>query len=289
MEVKYQIGDQIFVVNIEGEVITGADRILLLEDKNLLAGTPWNEKGFTIQPFLEDEQFRKIKQGITNKIRDLIRRVGGEVDVNFGLEQYHRYVNDEQHLQIAQLINYGWNVAEFPIDFSIIEERVSEMLGVRVSAEAKHVNAADFDTGLSTLKYDKVYVFSLRIVRPGKILDNNPPHRDVWIDSLRNAVNIYAPLCGSTENSSLPLIPGSHFFIESEVERTVSGALVNGVKYSVPCVTGVKRNLPILQRPNPSENEVMIFSPYLVHGGALNLEVDTTRISIEVRFWGLNE
>ena len=38
-------------------------------------------------------------------------------------------------------------------------------------------------------------------------------------------------------------------------------------------------------RPPVEENQVLVFSPYLVHGGAVNLNADVTRISLEVRFW----
>jgi ectoine hydroxylase-related dioxygenase (phytanoyl-CoA dioxygenase family) len=42
-------------------------------------------------------------------------------------------------------------------------------------------------------------------------------------------------------------------------------------------------------RPNPSENEVLVFSPYLVHGGGYNTNIDITRISLEMRFWKIDE
>jgi len=267
MEVKYLIENRTVVLELEGEVVTGSDNVLLLEDKNLLDGTPWNEQGYTIQSFLTDEQFLKVKEGMTNKIRDLIVRVGGKADDDFTLEQYHNYVNDEQHLKIARLIQHGWNVSEFPVDFSLVNERISAILGKTVNAEAKHLNVADFNTGLSPIEYSVMCIFNLRIVRPGKMQDNNPPHRDGWMDRLRNAVNIYVPLCGSAENSALPVVPASHFFNESEIERTAQGALLNGIKYSVPCVTTVRGEIPVLVRPNPKENEVMVFSPYLIHGG----------------------
>lgn len=286
MEVKYHIGDRTFELQLKGEVITGTDSILVQEDHNLFGGTLWNDNGYTIQPFLSEEQYEKVKKGMISKIIELIKRLGGTVDDNFTLEQYHCYVTDEQHLQIVRLIQHGWNVSEFPIDFSIVEERISKILGKPVTANTGYTNTEDFDTGLSKVRYETVYIFSLRIVRPGKMQDNNPPHRDVWIDRLRNAVNVYAPLCGSTDKSSLPLIPGSHFFKESEIERTAQGALLNGIKYSVPCVTTIKGEAPRLLRPQTLENEVMLFSPYLVHGGAYNFEMDRTRMSLEIRFWG---
>jgi hypothetical protein len=40
-----------------------------------------------------------------------------------------------------------------------------------------------------------------------------------------------------------------------------------------------------LVRPNPRPNDVLVFSPYLIHGGAYNQERDRTRVSLEMRFW----
>jgi ectoine hydroxylase-related dioxygenase (phytanoyl-CoA dioxygenase family) len=99
-----------------------------------------------------------------------------------------------------------------------------------------------------------------------------------------NCINLYIPVCGSNENSSLIIIPGSHLWSESRVERTVSGALINGVKFNVPAVTNIEGSFEVI-RPSPESNEVLVFSPYLIHGGAVNLNKDTTRISIELRLW----
>ncbi len=30
---------------------------------------------------------------------------------------------------------------------------------------------------------------------------------------------------------------------------------------------------------------MLLFSPYLIHGGAANREPDRTRVSLEMRFW----
>jgi ectoine hydroxylase-related dioxygenase (phytanoyl-CoA dioxygenase family) len=53
----------------------------------------------------------------------------------------------------------------------------------------------------------------------------------------------------------------------------------------VPGVLGSAEPLDII-RPNPEPSEVLLFSPYLLHGGAVNLNEDETRISLEMRFWG---
>ncbi len=65
------------------------------------------------------------------------------------------------------MIQWGWNVSQFPVDFKLINERISEVLGLEVSSKAKH---ADINN------------FFLRIVRPQNFQDNNPPQRDVWLD-----------------------------------------------------------------------------------------------------------
>lgn len=285
MKIAYYIGDDAISLQLDGEVFVGEDAVLLDKDRNLIAGTPWANIGFTVAAFLTPEQFIRVKQGIRHILAGLIERVGAKVDERFTLEHYHRYVTDEQHIQIARLIQYGWNVSEFPVDFQLVENRISEILGLPVSAEAKHADAKDYKTGLTDKVYDKMQVFNLRIARPGKMQDNNPPHRDVWLDRLRNAVNIYAPFSGSTPKSALAVLPGSHYLKESEIERTSAGATLNGTKYSVPCVTKVLGQVPKLLRATPTENEVMVFSPYMVHGGGYNLETDVTRISLEVRFW----
>ena len=37
-------------------------------------------------------------------------------------------------------------------------------------------------------------------------------------------------------------------------------------------------------RPNPQNDEFILFSPYLIHGCSSNTNADTTRMSIEIRF-----
>ena len=98
-------------------------------------------------------------------------------------------------------------------------------------------------------------------------------------------MNIYVPVCGSSQDSSLPLVVGSHLAKESDIERTTDGAKLNGTKYSVPCVISYKGESPNLIRPEIKENEIMVFSPYMIHGGGYNFQKDKTRISLEARFW----
>ena len=128
-------------------------------------------------------------------------------------------------------------------------------------------------------------IFHFRVIRPHH-RDNNPLHRDVWLEDYDDCINLYIPVAGSNPLSSLIIVPGSHRWPESRVERTTSGSRINGQKFNVPAVTGIRGDYSIA-RPDPKENEVLIFSPYLIHGGAVNLHPDKTRISIEMRLWQL--
>lgn len=268
--VNYKIENNEIDLLLEGETFIGAPITLLNNDVNLIDDLSWTEAGFSVEKFLSPELYKKAQIGISEIVKNLILQAGGKVDDNFTIEKYHLYVDDNIHLKIAEIIQPGWNVSTFPIDFNFINKRVSEIVNKTVTAEAKHLG---------------VYNYFLRIVRPMKFQDNNPPHRDVWLDRLRNAVNIYVPICGSSQKSSLPLVEGSHLAKESDIERTIDGALLNGTKYSVPCVISYKDESPKLTRPIVNDNEIMVFSPYLVHGGGYNFQENKTRISLEARFW----
>ena len=270
MIVNYKLGENEIELELIGNTIKGADEVILLKDENLIENTSWRNDGYSLEDFVSDTDFLHIKKGIKSLILEKIIEAGGQIDDHFELDNYHLYVDNETHLKVAKLIQFGWNINHFPIDMNIVNQRVSDIIGLKVSTKAKHVDMNNF---------------FLRIVRPQNFQDNNPPHRDVWLDRLRDAVNIYVPICGSNSLSSLGLIPGSHLLKESDIERTVEGAILNGTTYTVPCVISIKGEQPRLLRPDPKENQVMLFSPYMVHGGGYNFNETTTRMSLEVRFW----
>ena len=232
MKISYQLGSKNIELELVGDTLVGKDEVLLSLDENLIENTDWKEIGFKIVDFLDESDFGLIKVGIKSIIAKLIVEAGGTIDQNFELEKYHLYVDNELHLKIAKMIQWGWHINEFPIDFKLVHQRISEVVGIDVTTVAKHIELNNF---------------FLRIVRPQNFQDNNPPHRDVWIDRLRDAVNIYAPICGSNPDSSLGLIPGSHLLKESDLERTVDGAVLNGTSYTVPCVISVKGQKVVME------------------------------------------
>lgn len=129
---------------------------------------------------------------------------------------------------------------------------------------------------------EKVKIFNgdlwFRICRPTSIYNNdfNPCHRDIYLDFYRNIVNIYLPITGSNELSSLNIHPGSHKWNENETCITNGGAYFKSKnkKYSVDAIIASKQPLQMI-RPNPSENQILIFSPYLMHGCANNDNLNT--------------
>jgi hypothetical protein len=258
-------------MKVDGDTFFGADEILLYNDDDLTKEAVWCKEGYTVTTAFTPHVFNKIYLGITAIVQSILERESGLFFPGFSLEKYHEFCgNNELHLRVVEQIQKYMPLQNFPVSFEMLDKKVSEVCGIAVTSNhpTREVSRR----------------FYIRIVRPQKKTDNNPPHRDVWLDRLRDAVNIYLPLAGSNFKSSLPLIPQSHLWKESDIERTVTGATVNGVAFTVPCVVGSKYGLTMI-RPRVLNNEVMIFSPYLIHGGGCNLNEDQTRVSVEIRFW----
>lgn len=251
---------------IDGECKSGERVILLDQDDDLTANTTFSDSGYGVFDFISDLNFQNLHDGITSLIADKLKIH----DTRFKLDKYHKYVDDSMHLAMTKILKDCFPIEIFPIDHRHILDRVASILGFPVTLLNKHSSEIS-------------PVFCLRIVRPGRG-DNNPLHRDVWLDRLRHAINIYAPIAGSDEKSSLALVRGSHRWFESEIERTSEGATVDGMSFTVPAVTGASKPLE-LRRPSPRLNQFMLFSPYLIHGGGINQNIDTTRVSLEMRFW----
>ena len=255
--------------DIRGERAFGKEELPLAGHDDLTQATEWTEKGYHMAPWLSESLYGEFEQGVGTLFRDFLQRAGVIVDDDFDLARYHQYTQDDyaRHLAVVEQAKL-LATSQFPGGAHEVEQRVSELCQVPVQAVNPHNGER---------------VFHFRIVRPQKN-DHNPFHRDVWLEEYHDAINIYVPLAGSNEHSSLTLVPGSHRWSEATVERTRGGAYVNGVQYNVPAVTASQQPLQPI-RPNPGRNEVLIFSPYLLHGGAVNLNEDLTRISLEMRFW----
>ena len=265
---KYSIDGEEFSLHVEGPLFVGNDSVLSMMDDDISRGCSWADSGYVVEDFFPDKLYEEVYAGISGRIW---RALGMSDGQGLSLEDYHRYCSTgDMHIKAISALRYGFPLEEFPVDFRLLDDRISDICGSRVSCAHKGRVAANR--------------FCIRVVRPRRYTDNNPPHRDVWLDRLRDAINIYVPLAGSNGKSSLPLIPGSHRWRECDLRRTAGGARVEGVEFSVPCVVSSTYGMDMV-RPPVGRNQVLVFSPYLVHGGAVNCNEDMTRVSLEVRFW----
>ncbi len=265
---KYTVNDRELCYQAEGNKMVGSDIPLFHHDLDLTKKTDWHAQGFTIQQFLDTVTYAPFEEKVRSLLLSLWNSAGLITPPEFPLDQYHIIAPDiHSHLRAVEKTKL-LPVTDFPIDIKILEERISALCAEKL--EVKN-------------PFDDQSIFHFRVIRPNTT-DNNPLHRDVWLEDYKDCINLYIPIAGSNELSSLILIPGSHNWPESAIERTQSGAIINGVKYNVPAVTSILCDFQAV-RPNPQKNEVLIFSPYLIHGGAINLNPSKTRISIEIRLW----
>ena len=235
----------------------GEDRVILREDTNLLENTDFNKDGHHV--FQMTSYTDLLKSMVETKIAKC-------VESKTRLETYHLNITDEEHARIINAM--PWKKTESPEiqEFAeYMESRVSEIVGRRVK-----------------IFNNDIWV---RICRPSSVTDYNPCHRDIYLDFYRNLVNIYLPIVGSNEKSSLAMQSGSHFWNENDLVVTKCGAYFknSGKKYSVDAILRSKQPLDMI-RPNPQNDEFILFSPYLIHGCSSNTNADTTRMSIEIRF-----
>ena len=237
----------------------GEDYVMLDNNINLLKNTDFDNLGYKI---FNIDNFNDL-------LKDFIeKRIFFITNKNINLENYHNEINNEEHTKILNSMPYKKNINSEINEFcNYIEKKISEI----VNENIKIFN-------------DDIWI---RICRPNNICDNdnNPYHKDVYLDFYKNIVNIYLPIIGSNEKSSLSIQPESHKWNENETMTTKGGGYFKSTnkKYSVDAIVSSIKTLKLI-RPNPTENQLLLFSPYLIHGGASNLNENTTRISLEIRF-----
>jgi len=229
----------------------GADYVMLNNDINLLN----NDEGYKI---LDINNYGNLLQ------RYITNEIGFITNKYIYLENYHNEITEEEHIKILNSMPYKKNKYSDINDFCVYLE-----------------------TYISSIVNEPVKIFNddiwVRICRPSSISDFNPCHKDVYLDFYRNTVNIYLPIVGSNEKSSLKIHPGSHKWRESNTIVTNGGAVIKGKKYSVDTIVASKIPLNMI-RPNPTQNQLLLFSPYLIHGCSDNGNENMTRMSLEIRF-----
>lgn len=271
---SYFINGKQIEYQVQAEKIAfGKYENIFLNDDNLIQNAEWLDKGYTIQKFLDDSDYKVFETFITELFKEHLTKLTNLPLNDFKLENYHNYVNDDTHKMFLKSVTAtskakgGISIYSLPFHFNKIDERISDICKRRMSCKNLFTQS-----------------FWLRVVRPLTTNDNNPPHKDGYLKRNRKMVNIYVGIAGSNENSSLPFVPYSHLLNEKYIERTYGKTLVNGIKFTNPAVTGLLGKPLEMITPNPGYNEVLTFTPYVIHGGGRNLNTYKTRISLEMRF-----
>ncbi|WP_460218187.1 phytanoyl-CoA dioxygenase family protein [Psychroserpens sp. MEBiC05023] len=264
------IDDEGFQFEVEGDFFWGEPKTLFKAQDNVISKMSWKEEGFGVVDAFSSEDFKRFKQSIQQNIVKAIQTHVSDFDPsNFKLEQYHKVVNtDELHNKIIGVTRNLEN-EDFDFDIDALAKRFGEVLGYDLTSWVEELQKSHIQ---------------IRISRPNS-LDINPPHRDGYLSYWEDIINVWIPIVGCNEYSSLPVLPGSHLIAENDILRTASkGAKINGNTYYVPCILETRQGKIKMMRPNPKPKEALLFTPFLIHGSAVNKNKDTTRVSIELRF-----
>ncbi len=267
---KLHIDDEPFEFQVEGDFFWGKSELLYKAEDNVLSKMSWENEGFKVVKAFDDDEFFLLKESIKRIILSALKTNNVEVNTNdFKLEDYHKYVStNDLHNKIIN-ITRNLEVEDFDFDIDVLANRFGNILGYELTSWVEELQKSHIQ---------------IRISRPNT-LDINPPHRDGYLSYWEDIVNVWLPIKGCNEKSSLPVLPGSHLLTENDVLRTESkGAKINGNLYHVPCILETKTGPMKMIRPNPDEGEALLFTPFLIHGSAINQNKDKTRISLELRF-----
>ncbi len=249
----------------------------LFDERGLFGGAAdWVANGVAVVDLLDPQEARLMAEGMAKRAaRDL-----AELQPDLGLAaatdallagRYHQVVGDSEiHRQLVRrTANYCHD--DLPLPVTQIYARLGELIKAKLSPANPKLPTE---------------IVTLRLSRPGS-LDFNPPHKDVYLDFYRGTLNVWMPLLGCSESSTLPVVPGSHLWPEDQVERGATGNLFNKLRFNVPIVFGGPAPLAFV-RPKVKLGQALVFTPNLVHGVAMNLTPDTTRMSLELRpVWSL--
>lgn len=266
----YQINERVKCLEVNAKTFTrGKSEITFVND--IFDSEKMIKEGFIVTS-LPHGWFSKIYSAINNYINSKIN------NSNFKLDQYHTFVDNEQHNKIVNSFRGGaTGLNGIPLkELGISSHDMDDFINTTVKSKSR----LSCNIERNGMKLD---VFWIRIVRPNTV-DNNPPHKDTHIERIQKNINIYLPLAGSNEKSSLPLVPGSHMEKESEYIISSSPCFIKDKQFTVPAIVHRDKGLKMIT-PNPDRGEVMMFTPHLIHGGGANDNDNVTRVSLEMRFF----
>lgn len=251
----------------------GGAETLSRPDTDPTCGQEWYRRGFGVFKFLNEKEFCALHDGISESIRGLVAGLGVNTS-GFSLSKYHHYAGDDAlHRQVVGM-SRSLAPSDFRFPISEVAKKLERLLGFGLS-----------DIYPSSGERSNIIV---RINRPGST-DFNPPHKDIYEDwdeqsILPPLVNFWIPVCGVSDRSSLPVVPGSHLLPENKIRRTIEGGMISGKQYRVRSVISWDNSNEMV-RPLVHDGEVLIFSSHLIHGCAVNAQDDETRVALEFRLF----
>ena len=191
----------------------------------------------------------------------------------FTLEKYHRFVDKNLHMEIIKKTR-NLEALDFGFEEHNLLKYVSNIIGIRLNWK-------------SSGTYNPKIIVRINTPQSSNF---NPAHKDVYqvydeTGNIPKMVNLWIPICGVKKKTGLPLALGSHLIYENRVLRTKAGVSMAGDNYNVNCIKSWdKKNY--LKTIIPKEDQMIIFSSFLIHGLAKNYNEDETRISLEFRLFG---
>lgn len=272
---EYSINKKKYKVNYSGSTKAsfGEKVILSNENTDLTYKQSWYPKGYNVFEIFNNNEFEKLQSNIEKLIQDNISTY--KVDTKlFRLEKYHKFVTDNNlHYSITSFTR-----DLFPENFNFSTQKITKKLE---NIFGMYLSNIDPDTN------KKLHII-IRINRPLSN-DFNPPHKDIYesLDRFKiipKLINFWIPICGVTEKSTLPLVENSHFLSEDTILRINDKTIMNNNSYRVRGIINWN-NSNELTKPTVKNGQVLMFSPHLIHGLALNEQNDTTRVALEFRLF----
>lgn len=251
----------------ESRLSFGNAETLAIKHFDIVSNQDWYPLGYSTPQIMTNSEFKDLRSCISEIMQRLLSKFGISIPENFDPEKYHEYIDnsDELHQKFIKFTR-ELRFEDFNFDLDTLVDNIS------------------ISTRLSLTKINPILKDSFVILRINRPLtdDFNPPHRDGYLELWEKSLNAWIPIFGVGKGSSLPIVPGSHLIPENLIERTVGDNIMNGLKYRVPAITSWDGSNKMI-RPNIQYGEALIFSPYLIHGCAKNLQPRITRIALELR------
>ena len=120
------IGDHKVNLRVDGEIAFGEDELLLAKDDNLIAGTPWAARGFSVERFLHDAAYDGLVGGIERLLLEKLDKTLGRKLPRLELERYHDVVaTDEDHMKLVNETREGFPLERVPVELHRLEARIS--------------------------------------------------------------------------------------------------------------------------------------------------------------------